>query len=99
MQDDALFEVYKPLRNHISKTGLFDSLSIFWAYIQWLQFSVTLPSDIEILNEVRIARPQIFITEWNLEILIREAILNSDDSNYGLESLKKWNYFAGARNK
>lgn len=99
MQNSSLFESYKPLRNHLAQTNLVDSLYVFWAFIQWLQFDNQIPEDIETLKEVIEANPQINITAWSLETLIRESLLTAREDGLGGKTLRKWGYFAGALNK
>jgi len=101
-QNNQIFELYKPLRNHLRQVSLQESLYVLWAYIQYLQFDKLLPSDITgVPPEILLAENKIGkrFYEWELEVLIREVIINSQEGDFGTESLRKWNYFSGAVNK
>jgi hypothetical protein len=75
------------------------SLGVVRAYLQNLQFRQTLPNEIEVPFTIQYARsmPERGVSEWALEILAKEIILNSPDQ--GETELLKWNEFSGALNK
>jgi len=100
-QDNQVFELYKPFRNHLRKISLPDSLYVLWVYTQHLQFNNPIPSSIEVLPEIVLAKNKISKTffEWELETLVREVIINSEESKFAPETLRKWKYFARAINK
>lgn len=99
----AVFDYYKPLRNHLRQVELVDSLSVIRAYIQHLQFNEQIPKDIEVAPYFLMAKNWIEkkVFPWELETLAREIIINSPESNSVLfsKTLKKWSYFSSAVNK
>lgn len=101
-QDDFVFNEYKPLRNHLSKLLLDDSFFVIWSYIQHLQFNKLIPGEIEVIPEflnndyIQKAR---MCSEWELEAMAREIIINGQESSFNNQTLKKWSYFAGTVNK
>lgn len=101
MINGQILESYKPLRNHLRQLSLRDSLYVLWAYIQHLQFNNSIPNDIDVPLEVALAKNKITkqFYEWELEVLIREVIINAQASNFAGKTLRKWGYFAGAVNK
>lgn len=100
-QNSQIFEAYKPLRNHLRQTNLQDSLYVLWGYMQHLQFNNPIPPGIETHLEIIYAKDKVGKTfyEWELEVLIKETIINAQKNNLGLKTLRRWNYFAGAVNK
>ena len=42
---------YKPLRNHLRKTEIIESLATIHAYVQYLQFRTTLPADENLVSQ------------------------------------------------
>lgn len=103
MQDEAVFEAYKPLRNHLRKLCLADSLAVIRAYVQYLQLDTPIPRDCEVHRNFAFAASKsnkvALISEWELETLCREVILNAQDGTYCPETLKKWSCLARAINK
>ncbi len=101
-QDDFVFNEYKPLRNHLSKLSLDDSFFVIWSYIQHLQFNNPISKEIEVilefLNNDHIQKTRM-CSEWELEALSREIIINGQESSFNNQTLKKSGYFAGAVNK
>ena len=102
-QRDDIFEVYKPLRNHLKKCEIADSLRVIREYAQDLQFKGSLFSpDIEILPEYQQkdhVQKMRWIAEWSLEILAKEVIINSPQKKWQPNSFKKWKHFSNAINK
>jgi hypothetical protein len=100
--DNFVFNEYKPLRNHLIKLSLDDSFLVIWSYIQHLQFNNSIPKEIEVilefLNKDHIQKIRM-CSEWELETLTREIIINGQESFFNNQTLKKWSYFAGAVNK
>lgn len=98
-----LIQAYKPLRNHLSRVALLESLGVIRAYMQHLQFRRPLPSDIEVPRWFLNARTTVEkkVHEWGLDMLAREVLINAREveSTHYLETLRKWSYFAGAVNK
>jgi len=95
------YSLYKPLKNHLGKLSINESFYVIWAYSNHLQFENFFPGDIETIPEFINAKSLLEkkIYQWELELLLREIILNSQDTERGLKTLKKWNYFVGAINK
>ena len=101
VQNQNIFQTYKPLRNNLRKLNLDDSLFVIWSYTQFLQFGKKISKEIEVipalLNEKDTIswRPH----EWELELLAKEIIVNSEDTYSSSTSLKKWNHFYTVLNK
>lgn len=101
-QRSDIFEAYRPLRNHLGKCGVADSLEVIRAYAQNLQFNGKFPPDIEALEEYASkdhTQKTRWVSEWNLEILAKEVIINSSISGWNTETFKQWSYFSRAINK
>jgi hypothetical protein len=98
----SIYEVYKPLRNHLKKCGIIDSLRVIWHYAQSLQFNGEFPKDIEVHREY-LRRDHIkrttWISEWNLAILTKEVLINSEESNRNEKTFRQWKYLSSAINK
>jgi len=94
-----MYSHYKPLRNFLRGFPLMESLAVAHAYFQFMQFDAPLPKP---LGHPRMqllkGRPGygVGMFEWELEILVREIILNCPDA--GIKSLKNWPDFACAMN-
>jgi len=97
MNDNNLYNSYKPLKNHLRQTFVIESLYVIWAYSAYLQFKNPIPRNIEFLQSAITSLTM--ITGWELELLARETIINAEESGYFKKTLKKWSYFAGAINK
>jgi len=101
--DSRVYELYKPLRNHLRKLKLDDSLYVIWSYIQHLQFrGFSIPTnEIEVipkfLNADYIQKLR-WCSPWEIETLTREIILNSSEFSSD-KTIAKWNYFANTINK
>jgi hypothetical protein len=91
-----VFSAYKPLRNKIAKLGLEESLRAIWGYSQFLQIEqFSFPSDIEVDRKFVEAKiPQALVSEWELELLAKEVILNSGPLTDKSFSLKRWKIFS-----
>ncbi len=98
MQDDEIFELYKPLKNSLRQTEVYDTLRVLWAYTQNLQFDKAIPSDIQVFEQSHQSR-RISMPEWELETLMREAIINCQENLASFRTLKMWNYFSNTINK
>lgn len=97
-----IYEAYKPLRNHLRKCELADSLEVIRAYAQNLQFNNNFPIKIEVLNEFLQkdhAQKTKWVSEWNLEILAKEVIINSPISVWNAKTFRHRVCFASAINK
>jgi len=101
-QDNTVYNNYKPLRNHLNKLVLDDSFYVIWSYIQHYQFNNKFPQDIEVapefLNQDHIQKIRM-CSEWELETITREIIINAQNSTLSDKSLKTWSYFSGSINK
>lgn len=103
-QDKAIiYESYKPLRNHLKKCELAGSLRVIRSYAQDLQFNDSaFPPDIEVprdfLQKDHIQKAR-WVSEWNLEILAKEVIINSPIRELNAKTFRQWAYFIGAVNK
>ncbi len=73
-----MYQLYKPLRNYLRQQSLIESLITVHAWIQHLQSGIDLPT--------RLTHPQmrytkdryrLGISEWELDTLCREIVLNS----------------------
>ncbi len=69
-------QAYKPLRNHISRVALVESLGVIRAYMQHLQFRRPMPSDIEVALYFWNAQTNVEkkVHEWELDVLAREIL-------------------------
>jgi hypothetical protein len=102
-QRENIFEAYKPLRNHLRKCELADSLEVIRLYAQNLQFkNSNFPPKVEVLDEFlqkdHVQKTR-WVSEWNLEILAKEVIINSPISEWNAKTFRRWAYFIGAVNK
>lgn len=92
------YQLYKPLRNHLRKYSLLQSLAVIRAYIQHLQFGTAFPRDIQVPREF-IAADNVNknVYEWELELLVREVIINSPEE--GQLDMRRYQDFSSAVNK
>lgn len=100
-QNNHLFRYYKTLRNHLYKIKVDDGLFVVWAFVQHLQFKQVFPTEIEVIPEFKEAdyiQKIRWSSPWELETLVKEIIVNSNES-VAEKSLTKWNYFSLAINK
>ncbi len=100
VQNQHIFQTYKTLRNHLKKLCIDDSFFVIWNYAQYLQFGKKIPKIIEVnptfyLNDSINWR----VKEWELELLTKEIIINSQNSSSCSISLKKLSYFSSMVNK
>lgn len=97
-----IYEIYKPLRNHLRKCGIIDSLRVIWYYAQNLQFNGEFPEDIDVSREY-LQRDHIkrttWISEWHLAILTKEVLIHSAKSNRNKNTFREWKYLSAAINK
>jgi hypothetical protein len=79
MPGNDIFELYKPLRNHLRKVTLIESLGVIRAYMQHLQFKVGFPSDIDVPAWFLQARSNVEkkVYEWELDVLSRELLIHA----------------------
>src|SRR5215469_8131522 len=97
----TIFDAYKPFRNSVAVLPIEDSLRVIWAYSQYLQFKdFRFPSDIQVDPQFLSLRPpQQWISEWHLEILAKEIILNGQNHVDRKRTLRSWPVLAGVLNK
>jgi hypothetical protein len=89
----GIFDLYKPFRNRIAEFEREDSLRVVWAYSQYLQLDrFKFPNDIEINPQFqKLDFQRRWISEWSLELLAKEIILNCGAVSKSGESLRSWN--------
>jgi hypothetical protein len=88
-----VFQAYKPIRNKIASLAIDDSLAVIWAYCQYLQINgFVFPPEIEVERKfLGLDVPQKWISEWTLELLAKEVILNGNSVSSKNRTLRKWN--------
>ena len=93
---DNLYDLYKHLRNHLRKVCIEDSLLVVWAYVQHIQFNSQFPPEMEVNREFlsRKHRAEKGIYSWELELITKEIIINSQEGQRCPETLRKWSYLA-----
>jgi hypothetical protein len=86
------FQEYKPIRNKIALLSIEDSLGVIWAYCQYLQIDgFRFPKEIEVSNGyLGLDIPQTWISEWELELLAKEAIINGNAVASKGRTLRTW---------
>lgn len=101
MDEKKFFTQYKTLRNHLQKLSLEDSLFVLWSYSQHFAFNNKISNDIEVALCFIQAKswPEKKLLPWELELLCREVIINSQIQSSSQKSLRSWSYFSGAINK
>ncbi len=90
-----LYPAYKPFRNYMRKFALAPSLLQLWGYF------IYATENRELLPALAVGKPpaldlRTHLYPWDLEILVREAILNADTR--GSDGLHQWNCLAEAVN-
>ena len=77
-----------------------ESLYVIWAYCQYLQMrDFKLPSDIEVDHRFgHLAVPQTWISEWELELLAKEVILNGSSASQKRRTLRSWKVLSDTLN-
>jgi hypothetical protein len=99
-EEKHIFEVYKPLRNHLRKICIAESLLVIWAYIQHIYFDKPIPSDIQAHRSLLLKKPlEKGIYPWALELLTREIIINSQHGDHCSHTLKRWDYLSRVMNE
>jgi hypothetical protein len=101
VQNQHIYQVYKSLRNYLRKLSVDDSFFVIWNYVQYLQFGKKISELIEVnpalvhLKNTKSWRPN----EWELELLAKEIIINSQGIYSSQISLKKWSHFYNVLSK
>jgi hypothetical protein len=87
-----VFQEYKTLRNKIALLARDDALRVIWAYSQYLQINkFQLPNDIEVhAHFYQTNPPQTWISEWELELLAKEVLLNANLVASKGRTLRAW---------
>ena len=85
------YEQYKPFRNYIRNFEIVDSLNALKHILLFLQEDTPLPSYFCSWHRSNISLMKNHIHSWEIEILIREVILNGN--TYGTKTLSVWNHF------
>lgn len=97
-----LYNVYKPLRNHLRPAILANSFYVIWAYANNIDHGMPFPKDVvpvgNFAKQDKIQRMR-WVSPWELEILAKEIIINSDPFAFPKKTLANPAYFAGAINK
>jgi hypothetical protein len=90
MNNSTIYENYKTLRNQITNYEVVDSLYVIWAYGNLLSVGRNLPSNIESIFRYTMSPEKLRsqLQEWDLEMLLREIILNCEEGSYTQKSLK-----------
>lgn len=91
-----MYDIYKRLRNELTKQSLIPSLRVVSAWMQHLQYGTGLPNDIEIPEAVRL-RPRGVekgIYEWELAVLAKELFAIAPIK--GVTSFITWKGFNAA---
>ncbi|MDP2692933.1 MAG: hypothetical protein Q8O88_04810 [bacterium] len=102
MMNNELYNLYKPLRNHLRPVAIENAFYVIWAYINFFQFDKSIPNDIQFPRELieNKDKPNRAISEWELALLAREVISNGTDSiSFATKNFNNWDYFATAINK
>ncbi len=88
----GVFDLYKPFRNKVVLLSYDEALYVIWAYSQYLQVNeFRIPNDIEVNKDfLKLNLPQIWIAEWELELLAKEVILNGDAVAPRGHTLRSW---------
>jgi hypothetical protein len=87
-----VFQSYKPLRNRIALLSVEEALAVIWAYCHYLQTNdFQFPKEIEVdRGYLALEIPQKWISEWVLELIAKEVILNAGVVASKGRSLRKW---------
>src|SRR5712672_407412 len=87
-----VFQEYKPIRNKIALLSVEEALGVIWAYSQYPQVDYfQFPKEIEVSNSyLQRDIPQQWISEWELELLAKEVILNGNAIASKGRTLRAW---------
>lgn len=102
MMKAQIYNLYKPLRNHLKPVNLEKALYVIWAYSNYLQFNCEFPADIQVNKIITDGQNNYrrFISEWELSLLTREVIVNSQEiTNKATENFQNYKYFSAAIDK
>jgi hypothetical protein len=91
------YKEYKPFRNYMRGFDLVSSLVDVWQYSLHVMDDKPLPAGYAVGKSSSVTSPiKEMIHPWDLEVLVREIVLNASD--YGQRSIKNWNDLAVAVN-
>src|SRR5258708_34586194 len=87
-----VFREYKPIRNKIALLSVEDALAVIWAYCQHLQVdNFRFPKEVEVADSyLKADFPQKWISEWELELLAKEVIINASTVASKSRTLRTW---------
>src|SRR5947199_6126695 len=87
-----VFEEYKPLRNRIAMLAVEEALATIWAYAQYLQIDgFQFPKEVEVSKDYfKLDIPRKWVSEWELELLAKEVVLNSGPVAKKGRALRAW---------
>jgi hypothetical protein len=87
-----VFREYKPIRNKIALLSIEDALGVIWAYCQYLQVDdFKFPNEVEVAESyLKLDFPQKWISEWELELLAKEVIINAGTVPSKGRTLRVW---------
>ena len=92
----SIDEQYRKVRAAVRNLGCRDSLSVIWAYSQYLQVNgFQMPGDIQVHKSFVDARPrQAIISEFVLEQIAREVVRHAEIQPRRGRSLRRWDTLA-----
>jgi hypothetical protein len=87
-----VFESYKPIRNKLRLLSAAEALRVIWAYSQYLQIrDFQFPLGIEVSpHYLSKPFPREWISEWDLELLAKEIVLNAGSVAQKGRTLREW---------
>ncbi len=98
--DVTVFRRYREFRDEVSLLLCDEALRVIWAYSRYLEGDdFQMPTDIEISEQfIALDHQGKWITQWDLEILAKEIILNAGEFRLFYRSLRIWNGLANTVN-
>lgn len=96
-----VFQIYKPFRNKIRQLSYDDSFYVTWAYSQYLQIKkFQMPNDIKVHKDFSTQNPpQAWISEWELELIAKEVIINGQPVSTKMKTLRSWSCLSSITNQ
>ena len=96
IRNQDVFELYRPLRNQLSRFNLLDSLFVIWGYSRNYTFNYEFPRDIEMPQGFNPSEPNLNTRKYRglfdheMEFLLKEIIINCDicKTKYSLREVK-----------
>ncbi|MBU1557808.1 hypothetical protein KKC45_02500 [Patescibacteria group bacterium] len=99
--DQRLWGEYKKIRNKIRATQLDESIYVIWNYLNYLMNGESGFVDIEVSKEFLMKdyiQRRRTLNEWELQSLLREVIIHSQEKTYKPKSFRKMRYFSDSIN-